>query len=412
MIVVTANWGLGDGSLAAAPAASLPGLLSGELHRAALRSGFRRDGRYRPIESVGLVLAGDTFDGLVSDRWLDGVRPWERRRSATLRHEAVMRSAWRGARRYVGWVIRLARCGLRVPAGDRHGRPVLAASVRVPAHVVVLIGDRDASLARAVTTLRSRRTSIDVGTLWEAKGVRVAHGAACDPLAGGDAEPTLLQSLAVDLIAPFGAALRTRTATAERGRRLVRLLVEAGPLDAPRRLAASLAPLAGEESWVVSAWQRAVDRWAREARRCGCADSPGVVDAVAAWMHHLPGCPAPSSAVRRTIETLGAPLPPGAADGLLVLGHPGPLPTAAEEVVCLGPPSMAACREDSVAATRGRGGPVCVETSVSALPGRLPAAVILEADEGSSTGPRWWPLAEARHATDPRPGGGRILDAA
>lgn len=417
MLVATANWGLGDGSLAAAPDPSFPGRLASELHRAALRAGFRHDGRYRPIARLGLVLAGDTFDGLVSDRWLDGVRPWERRRQVAERHEDVLRAAWRAARRHVGWVVRLARRGLVVPAADRHGRPVLSARVRVPADVVVLAGDRDVALARLGGGFSSRSRTIGVGGIWEGDGVRIAHGVACDPLAARAEGPTLLQSLAVDLIARFGAALRGRPGGAGFGRKLLRLLVDAAVLDLPQRLAGGMAALGAEDgAWVESAWRRAVDHWARAARRVGCVDDDGVVDAIAAWMHHLPGMPGPSPAIRRMVEILATPLPMSgqgrSADMLLVLGHPGPAPhLVGERVVCLGPPTVAPCGHatgEPVRMSRG----ACVETGVAILPGRLSAAAILEADEGPGGGREWWPLADDGAAAAAPPNRVPFLEAA
>lgn len=417
MLVATANWGLGDGSLAAAPDPSLPGRLASEVHRAALRAGFRHDGRYRPIARLGLVLAGDTFDGLVSDRWLDEVRPWERRRQAAMRHEDVLQAAWRAARRHVGWVVRLARHGLVVPAADGHGRPVLSARVRVTADVVVLVGDRDLALARLSGGFFGRRRTIGVGSLWEGDGVRVAHGVGCDPLAVRDQGPTLLQSLAVDLIARFGAALRVRTGGTRFGRRLVRLLVDAALLDLPRRLAGGMATLGREDGALVgSAWRRAVDYWAREARRVGCVDDHGVVDAIAAWMHHLPGTAGPSPAIRRMVETLATPLPTRMrttpSDGLLVVGHPGPASQpGGERIICLGPPTLSPFGHAAGAAF-GTSGGECVETGL-AFSASPPAAVaILEADEGPGGGREWWPLADGGKSVATMPIRVPCLDAA
>jgi len=414
MLVATANWGLGDGRLAAAPDPSLPGRLSAEVHRAAWRAGFRHDGRYRPLERLVLVLAGDTFDTLVSDRWLDGVRPWERGRAAAARREDVLAAAWRAGRRHLAWVVRLARRGLVVPAADRRGRPLPAASVRVPTHVVVLTGDRDAALAACGPALADRG-GIGVGSGWEADGVRVTHGAAFDPLGADDRDgaPTLLQSLAVDLMARFGAALRTRSGTAASGRRLMRLLADAAPLDAPQRLAAVLAGWPpGESQAVLSAWRASVERWGREARRLGCAEEPGVVDAIAGWLHAVAVAPPVSPPVRRVIEALVTPLPARSAAGMLVVGHPGPSTAiAGERVVCLGPPPLATRRPTPCGPVRGRLGD-CFETGAAALPGRLSAVAVLDADEGSAGVQEWWPLADDRQAVDAPAVRGRTLEAA
>jgi hypothetical protein len=49
----------------------------GRLLDAAYDASWRSDGKYRPVETVDLVLLGDVFDVIRSARWLDGaVRPW------------------------------------------------------------------------------------------------------------------------------------------------------------------------------------------------------------------------------------------------------------------------------------------------------------------------------------------------
>lgn len=58
MLVVTANWALADGSLVATSRRGQEEFLEA-VHRAAFRSGVRRDGRYEPIDSIDIVLAGE-----------------------------------------------------------------------------------------------------------------------------------------------------------------------------------------------------------------------------------------------------------------------------------------------------------------------------------------------------------------
>ena len=65
MLGITANWGLSDGSLGGNPPAVAERWLDG-LRLATIRAGFRRDGRYRPVEHVTLVFAGDTLDLLLT----------------------------------------------------------------------------------------------------------------------------------------------------------------------------------------------------------------------------------------------------------------------------------------------------------------------------------------------------------
>ena len=62
MLVVTANWGFTDGTLAAVPPRAAAAEFRREVRRATVRAGFRRDGRYEPVDGVDVVLAGDTCD--------------------------------------------------------------------------------------------------------------------------------------------------------------------------------------------------------------------------------------------------------------------------------------------------------------------------------------------------------------
>ena len=417
MLVVTANWAISDGSVAAPPRLGLFTHLGDEIGRAAVRAGFRRDGRYRPVDRVVLVLAGDTFDGVGSDRWLGSVRPWERRREAVARHADVFRSVWRQARRPLAAIARLARQGVRVPAAGRHGRPEPAARTAVPVQVVILAGDRDAAIERFVGDASRGRRGIGIGSVWDGADVRVLHGAECDPLGCRDDGPTLLESMAVDLVARFGAALAARPSFRDRGRALVRMLADGQPLDMPLRLRAALPTAvtgAGDETWVADTWRRSVERWAREARRWGCDDGHGNLEATAAWMHALGGVTGPQPAIRAVISALASPLPfGGGARRLTVAGHPGPSRNGDRDgVVCLGPPSIGTI----AAATPRTGAVACVETGLSLRPARLPAVAIFEQGEGGGRELSWlaaWdPAAWDTGGPGNRPDVVPILDAA
>lgn len=415
MLVVTANWAIPDGSVSAPPPRLLFERLFAEMVRAAVRAGFRSDGRYQPIERVVLVLAGDTFDGLVSARWLGAVRPWERRREAAARQADVLRAAWRHGRRPLAAVVRLARRGIAVPSAGVHGRPVLAAPVPVPVRVAMLAGDRDAAVERLALDLPSERIGLGVGTAWNGDAVRVIHGSPSDPLATPDTGPTLLESLAVDLLARFGAALVARPGFGDRSRRLVRSLAAGQPLDMPLRLR-NLLPTAiddaAEATWAVDIWRRSVDRWAREARRWGCAaDNHGVVDAIAWWMQAVEPGGRPRPAVRQVIEALATPLPVGDGGGqaLTVVGHLGPRVGGRPGIVCLGPPAVqpAATLRPIVP-----GGVSCIQAGPSLGLASLPALVVFEAGEGAGRRCEWLSAPDAGAAEHVPPGVVPILDAA
>lgn len=92
MIVVTANWEIGDGSLWPGPAAGIMERFRAEVARAAVRAGWQCDGRYEPVRRVDVVFAGDTFDG--SPRANGSERP--DRGNAAPEPGRSTRASWRG----------------------------------------------------------------------------------------------------------------------------------------------------------------------------------------------------------------------------------------------------------------------------------------------------------------------------
>jgi len=83
MLVIISDLHLGDGTTASSIAPSAFHLFANRLRETAYFASFRRDGSYRPIESMDLALMGDILDPLHSTLWLDTVpgaanytRPW------------------------------------------------------------------------------------------------------------------------------------------------------------------------------------------------------------------------------------------------------------------------------------------------------------------------------------------------
>ena len=215
MLIVTANWSIADGTFVVRPRRTQVEWLA-TVHRAVLRTGVGRDGRYAPRERIEILLAGDTLDGLTTDAWLGDVRPWhEGRRAARIAAGVLVRAAAHG-RRLWGGLARWARDGLAVPGADRFGRPDWRRQRRVPVHVTVLPGDRDRWIAAALPRLARR--GMHVATAAAATGIPVCHGAGFDPLWAGRPEPgqpTLGESLLVDFLARFAAAVREGPAWVE-----------------------------------------------------------------------------------------------------------------------------------------------------------------------------------------------------
>jgi len=90
MLVIVSDLHLGDGTTAESIPASAFEVFARRLNEAAYFASWRKDGAYRPINSVDVILLGDILDPLHSTRWLGEptLRPWsnpyEARYAATL----------------------------------------------------------------------------------------------------------------------------------------------------------------------------------------------------------------------------------------------------------------------------------------------------------------------------------------
>jgi hypothetical protein len=357
MLVVTANWSWTDGSLVP----NRPGRGSAwlrDVHRAVLRAGFRRDGRYRPIEAVDIVFAGDTFDALVSRRWTDRLRPWHGGpQAAAMRDQTLVEAARRG-RRLLAGLARWAREGMALPPADQRGRPLPHATTRAEVRVTLLAGDRDRWLE--LTADVAARHHCRVGHIWADDGSIIRHGAEFDPcwcgadaaIAGGGDQPLdwraatqprlpaglaemrsrppfLGESVVVDLVARFAATARDRRLASPAVLRLAGRLTTATLLEIPAHLAGWLAArhqgdglTAAQRQRIESEWRRAVAAWHREARRlppvCDIEACP--VDWLAGWFERPATAAAPADVAARF-----ASRPPRADRQAvrLLLGHVG-----------------------------------------------------------------------------------------
>jgi hypothetical protein len=359
MIVVTANWEIGDGSLWPGPAASMMGRFAAEVTRAAVRAGWRADGRYDPVPRVDVVFAGDTFDWLASREWLGRSRPWQRGAAAVATRERVIAGTLRAGRGIVRGMLTLVRRGVLVPRGDRHGRPVPTAPVRIPVGLSLLEGNLDAGLSREGARTSAARYGIGVGAAWQSGSVRVVHGDRTDPLwitqAAPGTGPSLGESLRVDLVGRFIASDPIDVIDADARRSLFAVLRAADPLGLADGLAAWLAT--GRDiaatGRVRDAWQRSVAAWHRAARGSGLtgagpwSDVPfDAVDALADRLSAIDrnvGSSRPRTGSADPLADLFGDSPPIAAScpagGILVLGHApvdAPLPRRPGRIVRLG----------------------------------------------------------------------------
>lgn len=284
MLVCTSNWLLSDGSLSSPPSRrSVRSFVEG-LRSLAGRAGFRRDGRYRPIDAIDLVLAGDTLDTTLSSRWQSSLRPWHATAAVDelLAHVAI--DALRKGRHAVAAVRRLAHRGLTVPEATSLDRPAHGSCRRVPVRIVALPGDRDRCIRQLGVASRpgwSWLTLADQLTPGNDDGFLIAHGDGLDPTTAtstsGLRSPSLVESVTCDFVGPLVSLVRQRLPMAS-ALQLGRSLACARPLDLPdaardwaRRM------LLDAAAWQTfgGVWRKAVGRWHAAARR----DPPAFVHA-------------------------------------------------------------------------------------------------------------------------------------
>lgn len=366
MIVICANWAIHDGTFGGRAAIDAGPWLQA-VHRAAHRAGFGRDGRYRPVDVIDIVFAGDTFDWLTSAVWTRESRPWHAGSAVVHDHARVRRVSVTRARSLLAGLARWVRRGLPVPRADRIGRPRIEDRIRVPVRVAFLSGDRDASLDDLAP--EAARFGCSIGSVWGDEILEVRHGDEWDPLCVRPSPsaralercPTLRESIAVDLVARFGGHLLESGHDRGFVGRLVFAIGAVEPILIPAVLAGLMnghgATGAGGRPTPIDHWRRAVDAWYHVACRhppshgLGCCPLDALAATLGAVESPLAGAPqdAPAglidllsgwSAGRSRRSAGGAP-----PRRVVVLGHAAAVDVVPgheriDAVICLGPPGL------------------------------------------------------------------------
>lgn len=312
MRAVTANWGIGDGSLADSRAGRAT-VWTEAIRRAVVRAGWCRDGRYRPVHAVELVFAGDTFDWLLSDTWAGRERPWHGGARAEEARASVALASARAARPVLQTVARWARAGLPVPAATPRDRPSEWAVQGVTVRPVLLAGDRDAWLTEHAEA--AARFGIATGEQWSDGHCQVRHGHDLDPLTHravaatvrGGRQPTLAESLMTDLVVRFAATVRGDTELWPLVRPRLAALSAARPSQWPA-LVAGIGSDGRQRASVWSPWRRAVAAWHRAAvhELPTCETEFDALGELAAWLDgSRAGRPLPETIRRLDAPALG-----------------------------------------------------------------------------------------------------------
>jgi UDP-2,3-diacylglucosamine pyrophosphatase LpxH len=146
MLAIISDLHLTDGTSGSTISPGAFALLSERLTDLAFGASQRRDGGYRPIERVDLLLLGDVLDVIRSSRWLEGrVRPWDdpaspafvdtvsRITADILRHNQEAMTEFR----------KLAEQGVAIPDAMRDGRPAARELINIPVRIHYMVGNHD-----------------------------------------------------------------------------------------------------------------------------------------------------------------------------------------------------------------------------------------------------------------------------
>ena len=154
MLIIMSDVHLGDGTCGASISSSAFRLLAERVQELARRASFRADGRYRPLESIDLLLAGDIFETLHSTLWFEPaaggeqVRPWgdPGRLAYAAKVEQITRAILAANQEATATLRGLARGEIvRLPPADARGRPADDAGelLPVPVRIHYMVGNHD-----------------------------------------------------------------------------------------------------------------------------------------------------------------------------------------------------------------------------------------------------------------------------
>ena len=146
MLVIISDLHLTDGTSGSTISPGAFQLLGERLRDLAMGASQRRDGSYRPVDRVDLVLLGDVLDVIRSTRWLENpVRPWDGADSPALAESTaqIIAGILRHNDAALGEFRRLAQQGVAIPPATRDGRMAEGEQLPVPVHIHYMVGNHD-----------------------------------------------------------------------------------------------------------------------------------------------------------------------------------------------------------------------------------------------------------------------------
>jgi UDP-2,3-diacylglucosamine pyrophosphatase LpxH len=146
MLVIISDLHLTDGTSGSTISPGAFELLGERLVDLATSASKRRDGSYRPVDRVDLVLLGDVLDVVRSTQWLSGqIRPWDDVSSPELFNTVarITSDVLRHNEQALGEFRTLAQQGVSIPPATRDGRPAVGQLQPVPVRIHYMVGNHD-----------------------------------------------------------------------------------------------------------------------------------------------------------------------------------------------------------------------------------------------------------------------------
>lgn len=146
MLVIVSDLHLTDGTSGTTISPGAFQLLAERLTDLGFSASKRRDGSYRPIERVDLVLLGDVLDVIRSTQWLQhSIRPWDDVKSEKLFQltAKITSDTLQQNELALGEFRRLAEQGISIPPATRMGKPAEKESQPIPVRIHYMVGNHD-----------------------------------------------------------------------------------------------------------------------------------------------------------------------------------------------------------------------------------------------------------------------------
>jgi len=146
MLVIISDLHLTDGTSGSTISPGAFALLSERLVDLAVNASQRRDGNYRPIEALDLVLLGDTLDVVRSTQWLQSpIRPWDDVASPALFEQAskITTDILQHNGQALGEFRLLQQRGIAIPPANQGGQPARGETTSVPVRIHYMVGNHD-----------------------------------------------------------------------------------------------------------------------------------------------------------------------------------------------------------------------------------------------------------------------------